>query len=96
MIDELTRAYQTGGRSSFLLRVADRFEKGVEHGAFPSYKIAHTFARLKNREKTIEWIEKCITERSPNIIKISVDPNFEFLQDDSRFRSALAQLKLPS
>jgi DNA-binding winged helix-turn-helix (wHTH) protein/TolB-like protein len=95
-IEVLTKAYQTGGRNAFLTEATAQYEKKVSDGAFPSYKIVHTYARLQNREKTLEWIEKCLKERSPNIIKISSDPNFEFLQDDPRFRTAIAQLKLPS
>ena len=95
VIERLTEAYRSGGRSSYLTLLADRYEKRVAAGAFPSYKVPHTYARLRDREKTLEWIEKCLNERSPNIIKISSDPNFAFLQEDPRFQAAIAKLKLP-
>jgi DNA-binding winged helix-turn-helix (wHTH) protein/TolB-like protein len=95
VLDALSKAYQNGGRNAFLKQVAAEFENGAKQGAFPSYKIAHTYARLRDREKTLEWIEKCLDERSPNIVKISVDPNFEFLKQDPQFQAAIARLNLP-
>jgi len=93
-LDEMSDAFARGGYKEFLTKVAERNVSAVQKGAFPAYKVAHTFARLGDREQTLYWIEKCIEERSPNIIKIYSDKNFDFLRDDPRFRDALVKLNL--
>jgi len=93
-LGEMSDAFARGGHKEFLTKVAERNVSAVRNGAFPAYKVAHTFARLGDREQTLYWIEKCIEERSPNIIKIYSDKNFDFLRDDPRFKDALAKLNL--
>ncbi|MFL6466666.1 MAG: winged helix-turn-helix domain-containing protein [Pyrinomonadaceae bacterium] len=93
-LSEMSDAFARGGHQAFLTKVAERNVAEVQKGAFPAYKVAHTFARLRNREQTLYWIDKCIEERSPNIIKIYSDKNFDFLRDDPRFKDAVDKLKL--
>ncbi|HSK31297.1 MAG TPA: tetratricopeptide repeat protein, partial [Candidatus Limnocylindria bacterium] len=94
-LKEAERGYSTGGRVGFLSLVVKRFEDELAGGMFPNYRIAHTYARLRNREKTLETIERCIEARSPNITKIALDHNFDFLRDDPRFQEAVAKLRFP-
>ena len=92
-LDGMTAAYRAGGYRGFLTKVAER---NVKTPAFPQYKFAHTFARLRDREQTLHWIERCLDARSPNIIKIASDKNFDFVRDDPRFQAALTRLNFPS
>ena len=63
-------------------------EKSVQDGhLFHEYRLVHIYARLRDREKTLEWLEKGIRKRSSNIIKVNLDPNFDFLRDDERFQT---------
>ncbi|PYS87122.1 MAG: hypothetical protein DMF62_13400 [Acidobacteria bacterium] len=93
-LDELRAAFNSGGYLAFLRKTAERNVDQVKRNRFPGYKIPHTFARLRDREQTLYWIEKCIENHTPNIIKIASDRNFDFVRDDPRFRSALVRLNL--
>jgi DNA-binding winged helix-turn-helix (wHTH) protein/TolB-like protein len=92
----LSDAFETGGHRAFLAKVAERNLKSAGTGAFPQYRFAHVFARLRDREQTLHWIERCVEARSPNIIKIANDKNFDFVHEDPRFQAALARLNFPS
>jgi tetratricopeptide (TPR) repeat protein len=94
-LDDIERAYNIGGYRAFLLKRVEAHVREVENGAFPGYKIPHAYARLGDREQTLYWIERCIEVRSPNIVKIALDRNFDFVRDDPRFRTALAKLNFP-
>jgi DNA-binding winged helix-turn-helix (wHTH) protein/TolB-like protein len=94
-LSDMTTAFEKGGHRAFLEKVADTNVRGAGDGSFPQYKFAHTFARLRDPEKTLHWIERCLEVRSPNIIKIASDKNFDFLRDDPRFMAAIARLNLP-
>jgi DNA-binding winged helix-turn-helix (wHTH) protein/TolB-like protein len=94
-LKELSDAYSNGGLSGFLTLVAERLEAEVARGGAPSYRIAHTFARIGNKDKTLYWIEKCIESRSSLIIKIASDPNFDFIRDEPRFQAALTAINFP-
>lgn len=86
-ISDLERAFREGGRAAFLQAVAGMLESEVKNGRpIIEYRLAHIYARLKDREKTLEWLEKGIEKRSSNIIKSTLDPNFDFLRDDTRFK----------
>ena len=92
-LNGMKTAYEAGGYRGFLGKVAER---NVKTATFPQYKVAHTFARLRDRDQTLDWIERCLDARSPNIIKIASDKNFDFVRDDPRFHAALKRLGLGS
>jgi TolB-like protein len=94
-LQEMRAAFEKGGRQAFLTKVTERNVRAADEGAFPQYKFAHAFARLRDREQTLYWIERCLDTHAPNIIKIASDRNFDFLRDDPRFQAAVARLNLP-
>lgn len=95
-LKEMSASFERGGHRAFLEKVAERNARTAGEGAFPQYKFAHAFARLRDREQTLYWIERCLDARAPNIIKIASDRNFDFVRDDPRFQAARARLNLPS
>ena len=94
-LKEMTVAFESGGHHAFLSKVAERYVTTAGQGAFPQYKFAHVHARLRHREKTLYWIERCLEARAPNIIKIASDKHFDFVRDDPRFQAALRRLNFP-
>lgn len=86
-LGEMERIYRQKGRTAYLREIARMLEKTAQGGQlFVEYRLIHTYARLRDREKTLEWLEKGIKKRSANIIKVNLDPNFDFLRDDERFQ----------
>jgi serine/threonine protein kinase/Flp pilus assembly protein TadD len=58
--------------------------------------LASTFALLNEKEKALEWLEKAWAEHTPGLTDVGLDPDYESLQSDDRFRNLLRRLKLPT
>ena len=55
---------------------------------------AYVYSGLKDRERTLEWLERSYEERSAWLIWINPDPRLDWLRDDPRFTSLLRRLNL--
>ncbi|HXE75090.1 MAG TPA: protein kinase [Candidatus Xenobia bacterium] len=60
-----------------------------------SYHIAALFLTLGDRERTFEWLEKAHATHSEEMLIIKVDPVFDPLRSDPRFRQLLQQMNFP-
>jgi len=56
--------------------------------------VSAVFASLKANDEAFEWLEKAFAERSPALSHIRVDPRFESLQEDHRFKQLLDRMHL--
>ncbi len=93
-LDSLRAAYQEGGREKFLRRLTAHHEQTATNEYFYEYRLVHLYARLRDREQTLKWLERGVENRSASIPKVSIDPNFSFLSGDPRYQSALARMNL--
>jgi TolB-like protein/Tfp pilus assembly protein PilF len=57
--------------------------------------VAAMYAQLDKKDEAFEWIEKALEERSPWLIQIKTDPQFENLRSDPRFSEILRRVGLP-
>ncbi|CAN5439182.1 hypothetical protein BH10ACI3_BH10ACI3_28840 [soil metagenome] len=61
----------------------------------PSFAIAFNYARLRDKEKTLEYLNKAYEQREPQIAEIKVDITFDFLRDDPRFKELVKKVGFP-
>ena len=60
------------------------------------YDIATIYAGLGEKEQALIWLEKAYGDRSGNLaMYLKVDPKFDNLRDDLRFRNLLRRVGLP-
>ena len=55
-------------------------------------------ASLENKEKTLEYLKRVLQERGTEAFFlpfINVDPLYDFLRDDPRFKEILHRMNLP-
>jgi tetratricopeptide (TPR) repeat protein len=85
------RAFYFMGLSLYALgkyeEAAAPFQKAIEigHNPQPMYDLARTYARLNQKDKAFEWIDKSLTANLPNPRRIANDPELVSLRDDPRF-----------
>lgn len=60
-----------------------------------SFAIALNYARLQDKDKTFEYLNKAYEQREPQIAELKVDPPFKFLRDDPRFKELLKKVGFP-
>ena len=91
----LREADEKGGHDAYLKVLAEGFEEDARKQYVYEYLLAHVYARMKDREKTLEWLKKGVENRSANIYKSFIDPNFNFLTEDPEFVSLMRKMNLP-
>jgi serine/threonine-protein kinase len=76
---------------------ARQFLAAVEGtGDAPAEMIGFVYARLGDRDKALQWIEKGIDERSSRVMWLKVDPRADPLRADPRFDRLVSRLAIPS
>ena len=58
--------------------------------------LAHQTARLKNKEETLKLLEDSYRERSPWLVLLQNEPDFDFLHSDERYRTIVKKMGLPT
>jgi serine/threonine protein kinase/Flp pilus assembly protein TadD len=91
----LRAAYDRSGWKGYLQKTADSLIEPVMLGKVGSFSLAKVYARLGDKDRTFEWLEKAYAERSGAIISIRSDPSFDWLHADSRFQNLLSRIGLP-
>jgi hypothetical protein len=56
--------------------------------------MAHAFAGMGDREQSLAWLEKAYSQRSNALTSLKVDPAYDLLRGDARFRDLLLRVGL--
>jgi hypothetical protein len=56
------------------------------------YEIATAHAALGHRDEAIQWLRQGVTDRSGCMPDLKVDPRFDALREDPRFKELLRQV----
>ena len=91
-IGELKHAFAKSGYKGFRQR---RIEQLKSQKEVPSALIARSYARLGDKEKAFEWLEKAYTERNDLVLRLKEDPSYDILRSDQRYADLLRRIGLP-
>ena len=61
-----------------------------------SYSIAEGYMRLEQKEKALEWLEKAYEEHDSGLVSIAVEPMFDSIRSEPRFKEIVRRMKLAS
>ena len=95
----LAFAYAKGGRRDDALRILDELKEGRERGKVGAMFLAEAYAAVGDNDKALDWLEKADDERTIIAVPLlNIDPAFDSLHEEPRFRSLVAKLglKLPA
>jgi len=59
-----------------------------------SYHVAAIYTGLNKKEHALDWLEKAVEERSTSLVILKVDPMFDSLHADPRFKEILRKIGL--
>ncbi len=58
------------------------------------YAIALLYAGMKNKDKTLEWLNQAFTERTNWMVWLKLDPRWAFIKNDQRYISLIQKMGL--
>jgi eukaryotic-like serine/threonine-protein kinase len=88
----LAHAYALVGRTDEALQILDEAKKRDKY--FPAYDIALIYVGLGQKDSAFEWLDKAVEERSPWLIHLTVDPRFDPIRLDPRFKNLIQRIGL--
>jgi len=92
--EAITRGFREGGYPKALQRAAETLAARSRTAYVPSWQIGTLYTRAGKKDEALEWLEKAYQAHDPNMPYISVDPIFDILRDDPRFRDLLRRMNL--
>jgi len=95
-LEALESGFEEGGYKMAMQRTAEAMIALRDTTFFPAWQIFTLYCRAGLKHEALDWLEIAYyDERDGNITAISVDPMFDFLRDDPRFKEILRKNNLP-
>ena len=92
--EALMRGYREGGYPMALQRAAETLAARSRTAYVPAWQIGTLYTRAGKKDEALEWLGKAYEAHDPNMPYISVDPIFDFMRDDPRFKDLLRRMNL--
>jgi TolB-like protein len=90
----LRQAYAATGWRGYWQKRLELLKSEAEHKPVAPLQFAELYARLGDKEKAFEWLEKSYNNREMALIFVKVDPTWESLHSDPRFGTLLQRMGL--
>ena len=101
-LKNLQLAFEKDGYKGFVQKQIDiqldsqRSSLEKDKNAFlPAFRIAIDYARLQDKDKTFEYLNKAYDQREPQISELKIRLPFIFLRDDPRFKELVKKVGFP-
>jgi hypothetical protein len=95
-IKALSRGYEKAGYQGALKSAAEMWEELAKVTYVIPVEMVKLYAFAGNKEKTLDWLEKGVEMRDPNMICIGVIPLWvDLLGDEPRYQDLLRKMNLP-
>jgi serine/threonine-protein kinase len=91
----LAHAYAASGQGDEAQKILDDLIAGSQKGAIPAFDVAVVYTGMGRKDEALEWLEKAYRERSYRLVYAGVDPLFDPLRSDERFKDLLRRIGLP-
>ena len=73
----------------------DRIRKVAERRYVSPLALAHYYARAGQRNETLSQLEAAVAERTPFLVFLQTEPDFDFVHDTDRYRTIVKRIGLP-
>lgn len=83
------------GRKDEAMDVLDKLKKRSQVRYVSSYWLAVVYNGFKEKNQTISWLRTAFEERSSWLVWANVEPRFDWLRQDSDFKSLLSAMRFP-
>jgi DNA-binding winged helix-turn-helix (wHTH) protein/TolB-like protein len=99
LADALTAKYKTSGfEATREFAVREQIKLLLEaskHEYIAPTALAADYSLVKEKDRAFEWLEKASAERSPDLMDLNLDPDYDNLRSDKRFQDLVREIGLP-
>jgi serine/threonine-protein kinase len=88
--------FNRSGYKGVLQSWLDGLTELSKHSYVSSYSIAESYMRVGEKQKAFEWLDKAYEEHDSGLVSIAVEPTFEPIRTDPRFKDIVKRMKLPN
>lgn len=94
-IEVLKSGKAEGGYTVALQKVAELMIKRIKEGSYVTpWQIATLYTRAGMKKEALDWFEKAFEANDPNMPYLKVDPIFDDLRNEPRFKKILEKMNL--
>ena len=93
-LDARTKAFADGGIKGYLRKQIEQWTSAPQTDS-TRFSAALYFARLGDRDRTFELLERLFADHAPGAVFLKEDPSFDPVQADPRFNDLLRRVGLP-
>ena len=86
--------FSKSGYRGVLQSWVDGLTEVSKHGHVSSYSIGEVYMRMGEKEKAMKWLQQAYDEHDTELVSLGVEPVFNPLRADARFRDILRRMKL--
>ena len=94
-VESLEKGNREGGYKMAMQRTAEVMIAYSDTTYIAPWQICTLYCRAEMKEEAMSWLEKTYEEHDSNMPYISVDPLFDFLRAEDRFKNILRKMNLP-
>ena len=94
-ISWLGRTYGKSGSRTQALKVLEQLKELSKTRFVSSVDIALVCASLGDKDRAFEWLQKAYEDREAGLVALRVDPMFDPLRSDPRFRDLVRRMNFP-
>ena len=91
----LKEAYRKSGAKGYWQKQLDLWTEDRRQHYVDTYSAARFSARLGDKDQAMAWLQKGYDERVEGMVFLKVEPDFDDLQADPRFRDLVRRVGLP-
>lgn len=92
--EALKAGYEEGGYRMALQKVAELFIERSKTRNIRSWLVGTIYTRAGMKNEALYWLEKAYQEHDLDMPYIKVDPIFDYMRDEPRFKDLLARMNL--
>lgn len=94
-IEAIDAGYNEGGYKKAMQRTAEVMIARSDTTFVTPWQICTLYCRAEMKEEALTWLEKSYDEHDVNMPYIRIDPLFDFIRDDERFKVVYMKMNYP-
>ncbi len=95
ILQALDQGHAEGGFAGAMKHAGDKLSARFKNRYVGPTEIAQPYLYAGERALTLDWLERGIEERDPNLPYVARDPAMDSLRSDPRFQNLLRRMNLP-